>query len=65
MSYGFNRFFLGRRFVKLLLERKLMNAMHGRVLHAADSTEEALEVHEPGSKDGSIVSEEVQSIRIA
>ena len=42
-----------------------MNAMHGRVLHAADSTEEALEVHEPGSKDGRIVSEEVQSIRIA
>ena len=39
--------------------------MDGSVLHIAVSTEEALEVLRPMSKDGRIVRDEVLSVRIA
>ena len=55
MSYGFNCFYEGRVFVKLLLEWKLRNVMDGSVLHIVASTEEALEVLRPVNKDGSTV----------
>ena len=64
IGYDFNRFFEGRRFVKLLFERKLINAMDGNVPHVAVSTEEALEMPEPASMDESIVSDEILSIRL-
>ena len=63
MSYGFNCSLEGRRFVKLLFERKQMNATDRSVLPFAANTEEALEVLRPTSKDGSVISEEVLSIR--
>ena len=44
MSYGFSRIQEGGRFVKLLLQWKLINAMVGSVLHIAVSVEEALEM---------------------
>ena len=62
MSHAFNRFYEGRRFVKLQLEWKVRNAMGDCVLHMAVNTEDALEVRRPASKDGSIISEEFQSI---
>ena len=65
MSCGFNRFLEGMRFVKLLFEWKLRNAMDGSVLHIAVSAEEAPEVLRPASKDGNIVREQVLSIRTA
>ena len=54
MSYGFNRFLEGRRFVRLLFEWKLRNAKDDSVLHIVVNTEEVLEVLRPASKDGSI-----------
>ena len=49
--------------MKLLFERKLWNAMDGSVLHVAVSTDVVLAVLRPASKDESIVSEEVLSIK--
>ena len=49
----------------LLFERKLWIAMDDSVLHIAGSTEEALEVLRPASKDGCIVGEQVLSIKTA
>ena len=51
MRHGFNRFLDGRRFVKPLFESKLRNTMDGSVLHIVVSTEEALEVLTPTSKN--------------
>ena len=55
-SYGSNHFFEGR-FIKLLFGWMLRNVIDSSVLHIAVSTEEALEVLRPASKDGGIVSE--------
>ena len=63
MSYGFNCFLDGMRFVKLLLEWKMWNAMDGSVLHIAVNTNVALEVLRPTNKDERIVREEVLSIK--
>ena len=50
MNYGFNRFFEGRSFIKLLPELKLRNAMDCNVLHIVVSTEETLDVFRPATR---------------
>ena len=57
--------FHARKFVKFLFEQKLRNAIDGSVVYIAVSTEEAMEVLRPLSKDRSIGSEEVPFIRTA
>ena len=64
MSYGFNRFLDGRRFVKLLSEWNLRNAMDGSVLCIAVNTEGVMDVLGTASKVRSIV-REVLFIRTA
>ena len=51
MSYGFNRFLEGRRFIKHQFERKMRNAMDGSALHIVVNNEESLEVLRPMSKN--------------
>ena len=62
MSYGFNRFLDVRRFIKLLFEWKLRNAMDDSVLYIVVSTEVAVVVLRPVSKGESIVRDDVLSI---
>ena len=56
MSYGFNRLFKGRRFVKLLIEMKLSDVTGGIVLRGAVGSKWALEVLGHASDDGGNVS---------
>ena len=65
MSYGFNCFLEGGRFVKLPYEWKLRDAKRGSVLQNAVNTEEALKMFKPNRKDGRVVRKEVQSIETA
>ena len=47
VSYCFNGFLMGRRFVYVLFEWKLRTLIDNSILHIAVSTEEALEVLRP------------------
>ena len=62
VSYGFNRFLEGRRLFKLVLERKLRNALNGRVQHVSVGTEDAHEVLRPASKNQRNLNEKVLNI---
>ena len=63
MRYCFYYVLEVRMFARLLLVRKLRNAIYGSVLHTDVCTEDALKVLRAASKNGSIIREEVLSIR--
>ena len=63
--HDFNHLLEDRRYAKFLFEQKLRNVIDGSAPHIAVSTEEALEVIRPVSKDENIISQEVWSIKIA